>query len=186
MHAATDLRARFESRLPEIRRVAERHFHFLNAEALEQAVQNVTVLAWQYLLNAERAGKGGREDVFHNIVKWACRHTRQGRQAGGCGTKAGCVLDHARRGSHNVVVDRSVDLNHFVGRSASVPDAVAFRLDVPAFLATLPDRDRQIALSLARGQGTGEVARAFGVTPGAISQFRSRFKRRYDEYHAAV
>jgi hypothetical protein len=78
-----------------------------------------------------------------------------------------------------------VDLNYFVGPSASIPDAVAFRVDVPAFLGTLSERDREISLTLAV-HGTTETARKVGVTPGAISQFRTRFRKEYDEFHAAI
>ncbi len=85
------------------------------------------------------------------------------------------------------MVERGVNLNQFVGRSASVPDVAAFPPRYPPrFLASLPDRDREIALCLARGQGTGEVAQKFGVTAGAISQFRTRFKNKYDAFHTEV
>lgn len=187
MPTATDARTAFEARLPEINRLAGFHFRHLDPDAREEAIQNTTVLAWRYFLDAARQGKHGREDVFKGLIWWACKHTRQGRRGGGQGrVKPKCVLEYARRRKGNVVVQGGVDLNHFIGPSASIPDAVAFRVDVPAFLGTLPARDRQIAMSLAHGAGTTETARAFGVTPGAISQFRTRFRKKYDEFLGGV
>ena len=75
---------------------------------------------------------------------------------------------------------------YFVGQTASIPDAVAFRVDTAAFLTTLNDRDRGIARDLAAGMGTGEVAHKRGVTPAAISQARTRLRQKYDEFHAAI
>ena len=161
------------------------HHRHLDPEARQEAIQNTTALAWRYFLNAARQGKHEREDVFQSLIWWACQHTKQGRQGGGA-SNAKCVLDFARRRKRNVVVQGGVDLNFLVGPTASVPDVVAFRLDVPAFLATLSERDRGISLDLAQGLGTTEVAKKWGVTPGAISQFRTRFKKKYDEFQVAI
>jgi hypothetical protein len=75
-----------------------------------------------------------------------------------------------------VTVEGGLNLNHFIGRSASIPDAVAFRVDIPEFLSTLRERDRRIAPDLAVGEGTKDVARKYGVSAPAISQFRTRFR----------
>ena len=100
--------------------------------------------------------------------------------------KGKCVLDYARRRKGVVAIQGGVDLNCFVGPTASIPDAVAFRVDTATFLETLTPRDRGIARDLASGMGTTEVARRFGVTPGAISQFRTRFRKKYDEFQGAI
>ena len=75
-------------------------------------------------------------------------------------------------------------LDGLVGKKTSVLDQMVFRLDVPAFLATLTPRQRLLALDLAGSMTTSEAAEKHGVTPGAISQFRSRFKKWYDEFFA--
>jgi hypothetical protein len=85
-----------------------------------------------------------------------------------------------------VAIQDGVDLNYFVGPTPSTPDAVSFRLDVPSFIGTLNERDRGIAMTLANGHGTTVTARKFGVSPGAISQARTRLRRKYDEFHAAI
>jgi hypothetical protein len=186
MIALTDARIVFETRLPEIECLAGSHFRHLDPDAREEAVQNSVVLAYRYWLRLVEVGKSG-EDCFKAAIWWATKHTKQGRKGGGCGkVKAKCVLDYARRRKGGVAIQGGVDLNYFVGPAASTPDAVSFRLDVPVFLGTLPERDRRIAMTLADGHGTTETARKFGVSPGAISQARTRLRKKYDEFHAEV
>jgi len=144
------------------------------------------VLAYRHWTRLVDTGKTG-EDCFKAMVWWACKHTHRGRQGGGCGMgKAKCVLDYARRRKGNVAIEGGINLNDFVGSSATIPEAVAFRVDIPAFLGTLTLRDREIARDLASGMGTSEVARSRGVTPAAISQFRTRFRKYYDAFHAEI
>ncbi len=186
MIAQTDARTAFENRLHEIECLAGSHFRHLDPDAREEAVQNATVLAYRYWLRLAERGKTG-DDCFSSAVWWAAVHAKHGRKGGGSGKgKAKCVLDQARHHKNNVVVQGGIDLNYFVGRASTLPDAVAFRLDTAAFLATLNERDREIARDLAAGMGTGKVAYKRGVTPAAISQARTRLRKRYDEFHAAI
>jgi hypothetical protein len=176
----------FVSRLSEMEDLAAGHFRHLDPEAREEAVQNSIVLAYRYWRRLVERGRDA-EGLLKGVLWWACRHTRRGRQGGGrAKAKPKCVLDYARRGMGEVIVQRGLDLNHFIGQSASVPDAVAFRVDIPAFLRTLPKRDQQIARDLAIGTGTKEVSQKFGVSAAAISQFRTRFRKKYDAFHEQV
>ncbi len=181
-----DARTAFENRLHEIECLAGSHFRHLDPDAREEAIQNATVLAYRYWLRLVEVGKTS-ENCFKSAVWRAAKHTKQGRKGGGCGkVKAKCLLDQGRHHKNNVVIQGGVNLNHFIGRTASIPDAVAFRVDTAAFLGTLNERDRGIARDLAAGMGTGEVADKRGVTPAAISQARTRLRKRYDEFHAAI
>jgi hypothetical protein len=82
------------------------------------------------------------------------------------------------------VTFESVTLGSFVSDDTPVPEAVSFRLDVPAFLATLGDRQQRMAADLMTGTTTTECAAKFKVTPGAVSQFRTRFKELFEVYMA--
>ena len=62
---------------------------------------------------------------------------------------------------------------------APVPEQACFRIDFADFLNGLPDRDRRMALALARGDTAGEVARRFGVTPARVTQLRRAWHRRW-------
>jgi hypothetical protein len=57
-------------------------------------------------------------------------------------------------------------------------DLAASRLDFPEWLKTLKPRDRKIALKLAAGEQTSQVAKMFRLCEGRISQLRR-------ELHAA-
>ena len=65
----------------------------------------------------------------------------------------------------------------------SLPDQqAAFRLDFPRWLATLGTRDRRIALDMALGYRTQELARAYRLSAPRISQLRRRFHHSWQQF----
>jgi hypothetical protein len=76
------------------------------------------------------------------------------------------------------------DPEQFVGRSTPIPEQVSFRQDVPAFMGTLNDRQRRMAVDLAGGMTTTEAAAKYDLSPGRISQFRREFKDLFDVFFA--
>jgi hypothetical protein len=176
----------FVFRLSEMENLAAGHFRHLDPDAREEAIQNAIVLAFRYWRRLVASGRDA-DGLLKTVLWWACHHSRRGRQGGGrARIKPKCVLDYSRRGMGGVTVEPGLNLNFLIGRSASVPDTVAFRVDTPAFLSTLPERDRQIAHDLAIGEGTKEVAKKYRVSAPAISQFRTRFRKKYDAFHGAI
>jgi hypothetical protein len=183
MLSLRNLQSQFEAKLDDIRGIAAYQFRGLPPEAKDEAVANTLGLCWKYFLRLVEQGKHEDDAVINSMVYFATRQTRMGRMPQGCGgAKSKDVLDYASRGLRGVSIE-PVNLNFFIGPSAPVPDAAAFRIDTPAFLATLDDRNRGIANDLAAGMTTTEVARKWGVTPGAISQFRTRFRKWWSEFH---
>ena len=70
-----------------------------------------------------------------------------------------------------------------------VDEQVCFRLDFPAWLSTLADRDRRVALDLMAGERTLDVAAKHRRTPGRISQLRAQLRdgwRRFQDGPAAA
>lgn len=61
-------------------------------------------------------------------------------------------------------------------------EIAATRIDFAAWLRTLPQRERDIAMNLSEGETTGAAARKFGVSPGRISQLRRHFKEAWEEF----
>jgi hypothetical protein len=57
-----------------------------------------------------------------------------------------------------------------------VIDQVVFRLDFQDWLGTLTARNRQVVDDLIAGEGTGDVARKVGLSPGRVSQLRRQFE----------
>jgi hypothetical protein len=50
-----------------------------------------------------------------------------------------------------------------------VPDAAAFRIDFPDWLAEQTDRDRRMIEAMALGERTAKLARRLGVSVGRVS-----------------
>jgi hypothetical protein len=64
----------------------------------------------------------------------------------------------------------------------AVPEQVCFRLDFPAWLNTLNDRNRRVVEDLMQDQRTLDVARKYGVSPSRVSQLRREFKKRWRQF----
>ena len=183
MSIAFDHHAAFETRIDSIVRLAGYHFRQLGPEAREEAIQNTLALAWKFFLRLVEQGKADQENVVSQMIGFAIKHTKMGRSLVGTDHKRPKdVIDYAKRRMRGVAIE-PMEIDHYIGKSASVPDSAAFRIDTPAFLATLSERDRGIALDLATGMGTTEAAHKWSLSPGAISQFRTRFKAWYDQFH---
>jgi hypothetical protein len=57
-----------------------------------------------------------------------------------------------------------------------VPDQVQFRIDWPAWLATLTARERRMIRAMARSERTKDLSRQFELSPARISQIRREFR----------
>jgi hypothetical protein len=71
-------------------------------------------------------------------------------------------------------------------RKTPVPDQVCFRLDFPRWLASLANRNRQIALALAEGDTTAAAARRFSISVARVSQLRREFFTSWMRFHAQM
>jgi len=150
-------------------------FRDLDPEAKEEAVQNTLALAWKSFRALILQGRAGEAGILRSVLWYSIRQTRVGRMLRASdNTKHKDVFVNAKRGRVKFI--RS-ELNHFVSDDTPIPDAVSFRMDVPTFLATLTDRQHRMAEDLMTGETTSTVAEVYGVTPGAVSQFRTRFKK---------
>jgi hypothetical protein len=177
-------RETFTRLLPELEAIALAHFRGIGPEAQDEAIQNTTCLAWKYWLRLIQKGQVDDEGLLRSVWWYCIRQTKVGRTIGVGSRKGRCRQDAYSRGVSRTL--ERIDFDGFVADSTPIPDQVAFRLDLPRFLATLNDRQRAMAMDLASGLGTGEVARKHGVTPGAVSQFRTRFRLLLDRFHEAA
>ncbi len=157
-----------------------------NEDGLEEAVHNTITLAFENVLRCAANGKIGDGDDLTRFTKqslwWAVRHTRMGRsitRKHNIDKKYGDAFEKMTRHDRCRIED-------FVGRSTPVPDAVSFRVDTPEFFATLTERQQSMATGLMAGMSTKDVAETFGVTPGAVSQFRTRFYVLWREFFGDV
>jgi len=171
----------FTNLVPELERMATARFLYLREEAREEAVQNAICLTWQnyhvFILKG-MADPG----IIKSILWFSIKQTRSGRALTRSGnTNAKDASTAAKRGKVKFV---RVQLKHFVSDNTPIPDAVSFRVDVPAFFSSLTQRQRSIAEDLMSGMTTTECADKYGLTLGRISQFRTWFKEQFDLFLA--
>jgi hypothetical protein len=183
MNSFEQSKAAFTHLVPELTRMASAAFRDRDPDAREEAVQNTLALAWHAYAALIERWRGVDEGIIKSVLWFSARQTRAGRTLpSGGDTKPKCAFEYAKRG--RVKFER-LALKEFVSNGTPVPDAVAFRIDVPEFLATLTDRQQRMAEALMTGESTSAVAKQFGVTPGAVSQFRVRFKELFDAFMGA-
>jgi hypothetical protein len=184
--AAGALHAAFLAILPRIETHARIAFrHLCCPQRRDDAVAETVALAWQSYLRLVERGKDPA-DFVSTFADYAARAVRRGRRV--CGQEAGQeVLSPTAQARHGFAVRRlpagpsTLDgspLEEALLDNAITPppEAAAFRIDFPAWLATWPERDRRLIEALGLGERTMALADQFGLTPGRISQ-----KRR--EYH---
>jgi len=181
MSSVATLQEAFVTRLPWMRTTARAAFPTLDADKREEAVSNTIALAWKAWARLNERGRGDEPGILKAVIWYSIRQTKAGRR-----------IDSARKPRdplslrvHGKVKFEPFDLTEMVGKNTNVPDAVSFRLDVPAFFATcLSERQRNLAMDLAQGMSTTEAAAKYNRSPGAISQFRTRFKLLFDQFFA--
>ena len=192
------LHAAFLSILPRIELHARLYFRGLRCpHRQDDAVQETLALAWRWFVRLVERGKDPL--TFPTVLAaYAARAVRCGRRL--CGQGSGKdVLSPLARQRHGFAVEglpSSVRAAHDErygvaggqrrqdaweerlrdNTQTPVPDQVCFRLDFPAWLLTLSDRNRLIVDDLMAGEGTGDVARKSGLSPGRISQLRRQFE----------
>jgi DNA-directed RNA polymerase specialized sigma24 family protein len=180
------LHAPFLALLPRIERHARIAFRHLGCpQGRDDAVAEAVALAWREYLRLVERGKDPAQFVS-TFASYAARAVWRGRRV--CGQEAGHeVLSPRAQARHGFAVLglpagpstlegsplEEALLDNLV---TPPPEAAAFRIDFPAWLATWPERDRRLIEALGLGERTSALADQFGLTPGRISQ-----KRR--EYH---
>jgi hypothetical protein len=169
----TNWQSNFVTMLPEIERRLRRAFRNLDSASREESIAEGVVhclLSFARLHDQDRA-----EAASASTLAWyAALAVKRGRPAGNRMNGKEPLSRYAQVGNGIQVEQRHGNwLDLLVeDKRASVPDQVAARMDVGAWLATLSRRMRQIAKDLALGCSTSETARKYGVTAGRISQLR--------------
>ena len=169
---------KFLQLLPAIREQAEYAFRRVPVDAREDLILEVVAAAYVLFTSLCRRGKTAL--VYPTpLAKFAIRHVREGRRIGSasnsmditspctCAAKRTTIerLDRVnRRGEWREVLVED--------RTAGPAEIVMTRLDFASWLATLSNRDRQLAEKLVLGETTGRVARTFRISAARVSQLR--------------
>ena len=169
----------FAAEYPRMQRQIGGHFRHLDPDKREEAVSNTVALAWKFFFRLFEEGRATQR-ILKNVLWYAIQQTKVGRTAQGTQfRKCKCALSYRRFGSLKF---EWADLNGLISDNTPVPEQVIFRVDVKRFFSTLKPHQQSLAYDLAIGNTTTEVARKHGVTPGAVSQYRRRFKSLYDKF----
>jgi DNA-directed RNA polymerase specialized sigma24 family protein len=149
----------------------------------EDAIQEMIGLAWQW--HRRLAEKGTDATAFPTaLASYAARAVKSGSRVAGQ-ERANEVLSLGAQRRHRFVIGKLPDFetvtDHPISEALydntkSPPDeAVCFKLDFTAWLASLTERNRGIVADLMVGERTRDVADKYGLSAARISQLRREF-----------
>ncbi len=173
--------------LPVISRYAGRAFHRWSVDHREEAVAEVTAAALISFITLKQRGKNPFAFPTR-LVRWAITHVMAGRRVGNRDNSRD-VMSRAAQVRHDFGVDSFSRIGYWhyslIDHSrAPVPDQVCFRIDFAAWLKAHSLRDQRIALLLAEGCTTGEVAQRFKLSAGRVSQLRRELGASWEEFQS--
>jgi hypothetical protein len=186
------LHADFLALLPRIEDRARFAFrHIVCPHQRDEAVADVVALAWSWYCRLAHKGRNAGAFIS-KLAVLAARQVKAGRSLGGQ-EKAQDVLSWRAQRRHGFTVGRLADFSTVDGglfaealadnTQTPPPDAAAFRIDWPRWLARRTHRDRRLIHELARGERTRDVARKFHLSPARVSQKRRQFHQDWLRFH---
>jgi len=186
-----DLGTRFQALLlPRIERHARICFRHLQAANKQDAIAETIALAYRWFVRLVRRGidPAAFPSTLANFAVWAVVN---GRRL--CGNeKDHDVLSRVgqrRRGFTVCSLPTSGCLDETPFSEAlrdntqtPVPDAAAFRIDFPEWLARQSGRDRRMIEAMAFGEKTTKLAQRYRVSEGRVSQKRKQFREDWERF----
>ena len=191
-------------RSPRVEAHARIYFRHLRCPGRrDDAVAETVAVAWKWFVCAAGRGKDVRE-FPSALATLAARHVRCGRRL--CGQeRAGDAMSPLAQRRHGFGVASLSPPDHYRGALYSdphgqgridafeerlrddtrgpVPEQAAFRIDYPAWVSRLGERDRGIVGDMTLDLGTTEIAARHYVSPARISQLRREFRADYRRFH---
>lgn len=182
--------ATFLSLLPQIQEQARFAFRHEEFDQRQELIAEVVANCWVAFV---RLVERGLMDVVYAtpLAQYAVRQVRDGRRVGAKLNVHDVSSQYAQRAKH-FRVER---LDHFdeedqewrevlvEDRHAGPSQTAAARVDISAWLDTLPAHKRRVAETLAKSETTKATARRFRVSPGRISQMRRELETAWHEFH---
>jgi hypothetical protein len=164
--------------------------HIKCSHRRDDFIAEMVGLSWKWFLRLVERGKDPTEFPTA-LAGFAARAVRAGRRVAGQ-EKAKDVLSPLAQTRHGFVVEKLPD-HETLGsnlimlalqdnRKSPPDEQVAFRLDFPAWLGTLDDRNRRIAEDMMLGERTLDLAHLHRVSPARVSQLRREFRRGWRQF----
>jgi hypothetical protein len=156
----------------------------------EDFIAEMVALSWKWFVRLVERGKD--PTAFPTaLASFAARAVRAGRRVAGQ-EKPKDVLSPVAQARHGFMVEKLPDIatlgdnplaDALADNTMTPPDEqCAFRLDFPAWLALLGDRNRRIAQDMMVGERTLDLASRHGISPARVSQLRREFRRDWRVY----
>lgn len=181
----------FTEILPAILKALQFEFRKLDEERREDAIHEA--VANCYVAYRRLIDQGRGSHVFPSVLaRFAASQVRDGRLVGSPMNAKDVSSRYAQRRRGFVLQsldqydDRRQEWREAVINDTKTPvfQQVSFRIDFPAWLKRLTNRDRQIALALAKGYTTSWVATKFKLSRARVSQLRHELRESWREFHA--
>jgi hypothetical protein len=199
------LQSHFLEILPRVETHARIYFRHLRCPGKrDDAVAETVAVAWKWFVRAAGRGKDARA-FASALATLAARHVRSGRRlcgqerAGdamsplaqrrhGFGVEALACSTRNGRGSLYAAPHGQGTQDAFEERMRDdtrgpVPEQAAFRIDYPAWVSRLGERDRSVIRDMTLDLGTTEIAARHSVSPARISQMRRELHRDWRAFH---
>lgn len=177
-----------------------RHAHFVfrslkDFNRFEDCVQETLCLCWLWCCRLWEQGKDAREFPT-TLASYATRHVRSGRSFVGRKTYRSDALSPLAQAIHGFLTQALPGVEAQAGSpwqaalqdntQSSVDEQAAFRIDFPAWLGTLSDRNRSVAEDMAIGDTTLELSSRYGLSAGRVSQLRTEFCRDWRSFTGEI
>jgi hypothetical protein len=198
------LHAHFLDLLPNLQTHARIYFRGIQCPDKKADKINETVaLAWKWFLRLQEKGKDVSQ--FSMVFTYlAAKAVKAGRRI--CGQeKTKDVLSPKAQQRYSFVVEplptrNSLPHELLYGEPRGqrkqdayeerlqdnmitpIPDQVQFRIDFPAWMATLTPRERRLIRAMAQNERTLDLSKQFDLSPARISQLRQEFQRGWSRF----
>jgi hypothetical protein len=186
---APDRHRDFLAIMPVIATHAKIAFRKLPPEAREEAVQEV--IANAFVAYARLVSLGKTNLIYPTVLAfYAVGQTRMGRKVGGRLNAFDVTSEYGRKKSGVVVerLDQYDDAENawqdilVEDRRVGPAEIAAARIDFAAYLRSLPEKLRKIAVILASGETNVALARKMQVTKSRVSQFRRALRESWEAF----
>jgi hypothetical protein len=183
----------FSAHLPAIENAVRwifRPCRRLRQQDYEEILAQARAAAWSSWVGLLRKGKDPVQVGVHAIANHAARYVRKGRKVGNrSGGRGSMDVYRAQKGRDFRVVNLD-NLDQAVGgvprgvwtNWCTPADEACFRVDYADWVTSLGARRRRIALLLAAGHTTGDVAKAVCISAAAVSQTRTWLRRNWESF----
>jgi hypothetical protein len=180
---------RFLEMLPGIQRRVAFAFRGVPSEPRLEWIQEAVANA--YVAFVELVDRGKASLAFATpLANYAIRRVLAARHVGS-GLGSGDVLSPYARSNYGIIVESLDTFDEAQGewratlvedRRAGPAEIAAARIDIAAWLRSLPRRNRRIAKILASGESTSAVASQFHLSCARVSQLRGELEASWQEF----